>query len=201
MPVQGHVILQDPVGFSKALGGRYVTAVARVHLCRPRVGLQEAHNLSDVQRFYIIMAPNLAQGRAHCAWQPLARSSCPRPRARFWCLHPGPGSKEVRGRASMHPKQDVDETQHWCSTLGQTDAWCPAVTEKGSLMMESEPLGLCCSGLSVMHKTDMLYTNVQMEELTAGLGPKENSTKTMGVRRTEAARAAGEGTSTPQSPL
>ena len=67
--------------------------------------------------------------------------------------------------------------------------------------MESEPLGLCCSGLSVMHKTDMLYTNVQMEELTAGLGPKENSTKTMGVRRTEAARAAGEGTSTPQSPL
>ena len=38
-----------------------------------------------------------------------------------------------------------------------------------------------------------MYMDVQMEELTAGLGPKENSTKTMGVRRTEAARVAGEG--------
>ncbi len=38
-----------------------------------------------------------------------------------------------------------------------------------------------------------MRVHVQMEELTAGLGPKENSTKTMGVRRTEAARVAGEG--------
>ena len=38
-----------------------------------------------------------------------------------------------------------------------------------------------------------LYANMQMEELTAGLGPKENATKTQGVRRTEAARVAGEG--------
>lgn len=34
---------------------------------------------------------------------------------------------------------------------------------------------------------------MQMEDLTTGLGPKENETKTMGTRRTEAARAAGEG--------
>ena len=163
------------------------------------MGLQEAHNLSDVQRFYIIMAPTSRKG-APLRLAAVGKKQLPQTRDRFWACIQGLG-QEVRGRACMHPKQDVDETQHWCSTLGQTDAWCPAVTEKGSLMTESEPLGLCCSGLSVMHKTDMLYTNVQMEELTAGLGPKENSTKTMGVRRTEAARAAGEGTSTPQSPL
>ncbi len=34
---------------------------------------------------------------------------------------------------------------------------------------------------------------LQIEELTDGLGVKENSTKTQGVRRTEAARAAGGG--------
>ena len=34
---------------------------------------------------------------------------------------------------------------------------------------------------------------MQMDDLLSGLGPKENETKTLGTRRTEAARAAGEG--------
>jgi hypothetical protein len=38
-----------------------------------------------------------------------------------------------------------------------------------------------------------LLPALQMEGLTAALGPRENQTKTRGVRRTEAARALGEG--------
>lgn len=40
---------------------------------------------------------------------------------------------------------------------------------------------------------DMGIFAMQMDGLMAGMGPKESQTKTRGVRRTEAARAVGEG--------
>ena len=88
------------------------------------MGLQEAHNLSDVQRFYIVMAPTSRKG-APLRLAAVGKKQLPQTRDRFWACIQGLG-QEVRGRACMHPRLDgateaVNETQHWCSTLGKTD--------------------------------------------------------------------------------
>ena len=111
LPVLGHVILQDPVGFSKALGGRYVTEVSRVHCaghewaCRRRTTCQTCSASTSSWR------PPRARTRP-CAWQPLARSSCLRPRAasgaasrawqrRYVDVHPSTVSQSPADKATQ----------------------------------------------------------------------------------------------------
>ncbi|KAK9917620.1 hypothetical protein WJX75_006559 [Coccomyxa subellipsoidea] len=95
-------------------------------LYRPRVGLEDAHSLSDVQRFFIIMSPTSREGAPH-RLIPIGKKRLPDPtkRERFF---------------------------------GFVQA-----------------------------------TDKKLDNLTAGLEAKEYETKTRGTRRTEAARALGEG--------
>jgi len=74
-----------------------------------------------------------------------------------------------------------------CSALDQT---AEGPSEKG-IVEYIVVIFPCVYPMSKMKV--ILVLLMQMEDLTAGLGPKENETKTMGTRRTEAARAAGEG--------
>ncbi len=58
------------------------------------MGLQEAHNLSDVQRFYIIMAPT-SRKDAPLRLAAVGKKQLPQTRDRFWACIQGLG-KEVR---------------------------------------------------------------------------------------------------------
>lgn len=67
--------------------------------CRPRVGLQEAHDLSDVQRFYIIMAPTSREG-APLRLAAVGKKQLPQTGDRFWACIQGLGQK-VQGHACI----------------------------------------------------------------------------------------------------
>ncbi len=64
------------------------------------MGLQEAHNLSDVQRFYIIMAPT-SRKDAPLRLAAVGKKQLPQAQGRFWCCIQGL-AKEVCGRASIN---------------------------------------------------------------------------------------------------
>jgi len=61
-------------------------------LHRPRVGLQEAHNLSDVQRFYIIMAPT-SRKDAPIRLAAVGKKQLPKTKGRFWACIQGLSQK------------------------------------------------------------------------------------------------------------
>ena len=59
--------------------------------CRPRVGLQEAHNLSDIQRFYIVMAPTSRKAPMRLA--AVGKKQLPDTKGRYWACIQGLSDK------------------------------------------------------------------------------------------------------------
>lgn len=64
------------------------------HSCRPRVGLQEAHNLSDIQRFFIVMAPTSRKAPMRLA--AVGKKQLPNTGGRFWACIQGLSDKVTR---------------------------------------------------------------------------------------------------------
>ena len=61
---------------------------------RPRVGLQEAHNLSDIQRFYIVMAPTSRKAPMRLA--AVGKKQLPESSGRYWACIQGLSDKVTR---------------------------------------------------------------------------------------------------------
>ena len=64
------------------------------HSRRPRVGLQEAHNLSEIQRFFIVMAPTSRKAPMRLA--AVGKKQLPNTGGRFWACIQGLSDKVTR---------------------------------------------------------------------------------------------------------
>ena len=75
------------------------------HSRRPRVGLQEAHNLSDIQRFYIVMAPTSRKAPMRLA--AVGKKQLPNTSGRYWACIQGLSDKvmHVSKLACSHDMQ------------------------------------------------------------------------------------------------
>lgn len=148
---------------------------------RPRVGLEDAHSLSDVQRFFIIMSPTSREGAPH-RLIPIGKKRLPDPtkRERFFGFVQAT-DKKVNDIPDTSVAKLVCSSCIACNRMDCHIAKCFA-EEAVSATLELCFIVEVCLGS-------------QLDNLTAGLEAKEYETKTRGTRRTEAARALGEGIS------
>lgn len=141
-------------------------------LLRPRVGLAEAHKLSDVQRFFVVLSPE-------------SRKDAPR---RMIAI----GKKRMPDAATRERFFGfVQTTAPTVSTLVACKLL--VLSLHASSMLGAAHFVLKAIRTVARAHTLVLPVPLQMEELTKGLGPQDYETKTQGSRHVEPARVLGEG--------
>ena len=86
-----------------------------MRICRPRVGLQEAHNLSDIQRFYIVMAPTSRKAPMRLA--AVGKKQLPDTKGRYWACIQGLSDKVTCVSNCMPLQHAASDFHPWPPTL------------------------------------------------------------------------------------
>ena len=94
-----------------------LVTVTLKHSRRPRVGLQKAHNLSDIQRFYIVMAPTSRKAPMRLA--AVGKKQLPNTGGRFWACIQGLSDKvahvpKLACSYDMQPPPSTLGPLHYC---------------------------------------------------------------------------------------
>jgi hypothetical protein len=154
-------------------------------MIRPRVGLEDAHSLSDVQRFFIIMSPTSREGAPH-RLIPIGKKRLPDPtkRERFFGFVQATDKK-------VNDIPDTSVAKLICSSCIACNGMDCHIAQWHAKCFAEEVVSATLALCFIVE----VCLGSQLDNLTAGLEAKEYETKTRGTRRTEAARALGEGIS------